>query len=165
MTIFDRFPNIRYLTWLEIEWLAQGILTDVIRGLDDDLPGLRRLKLDACIAERNRRLAELEPEINAGLYESQLTPEPNEEQRDAMAAAIGKEIANLPLDQRLALSRALYELAALEEGPMDPVLLAELEIRLEEHRANPDAAISHEEAQRRFEKWIEERKRKNNHDS
>jgi hypothetical protein len=157
MHILDRYPTLRSLTAIEVEGLGQGVVTDVVDMLAEDSTGSLRRQLDIFCAARDGRLRELEPEIKAGLYESRLVPDPNEEQREAIWHSIEAELRKLDLADRFAAALELYEFAALEEGPMDPILLAELQLRIEEHERNPSAAIPHEEVMRRFEelkkKW------------
>jgi hypothetical protein len=157
MHVLARYPMLRVLTAIEVEGLAQGVVTDAADRLDGDASGLLRRQLDDFCAARDARLHELEPEIESGLYEPRLTPHPNEEQREAIFAVMETELRALDDAARFAMALELYEFAALEEGPMDPILLAELQLRIEEHERHPSAAIPYEEVMRRLaelkEKW------------
>ena len=157
--ILNRYPKLRGLTAIEVEGLAQNVVTDLVKIFDEDSSGSLRRQVDAFCAERDARLEELWPAIKAGLYETQLAPEPNDEQREAIFDLIETEFRKLDTTTRLAVALELYEFAALEEGPMDPILLAELERRREEYERDPSTAITHEEMQRRFEEWKKQRKK------
>ena len=153
MHILDRYPKLRGLTPIEVEGLAQNVITDLVQKFDDDPTGSLEQEVAAFCAQRDARLEELWPEIKAGLYETQLAPEPNEEQREAIFALVEADLRKLDTTARLAVALELYEFAALEEGPMDPILLAELQQRIEDFERNPSSGISLEEMRRRFEEW------------
>ena len=158
--IFDDFPQLRSLAWYEIEGLAQNILTRVIDALSAHPDTAAEERLKAVCLERDVRLEAIWPEIEQAGVGHRLQPLDSDDERAVIVDAVDADLSRRPQEDQFALLYDLYELAAREEGPMDPALLAEINARIAEYDANPEIGIPHKEAIARMDQWIAERKAK-----
>ena len=156
--ILDDYPQLRSLTWYEIDGLAQNILTRVIDTLSAHPDTATEERLKAVCLERDARLEAIWPEIEQAGAGQRLQPLDSDDERAVIADAVDAEFAKRPQEDQFTALYQLCELAAREEGPMDPALLAETNARIAEYEVNPGSGIPHQEAIARMDQWIAERK-------
>ena len=150
--ILDRFPELRRLTVWEIETLAQDVVMRVARVADREGNTELTAKLNDLCHRRDVRMEELRGRREAGLDETELSPEPNEEQRAAMLSALERQMADRDFDAQMAIAFELYEIVAREEDPPDPILVEILRERQKEADEHPERMVPCEVVKARLEK-------------
>ncbi len=150
--ILERYPDFRRLTVWEIETVAQEIVLRICRAADREGNATLTAKLNDLCRRRDARMEELRGQRVPGLDESELSPEPNEEQRAAIQSALEQQIADRDFDAQMAIAFELYEVVAREEEPPDPILLEILRERLKEAEDHPERMVPWEVVKARLEK-------------
>ena len=150
--ILDRFPELRRLTIWEIETVAQDIVMRVVRVADREGNTELTSKLNDLCQRRDVRMEEIREQRVPGLDKTELSPEPNEEQRAAMQSALERQIADRDFDAQMAIAFELYEIVAREEEPLDPILEEILRERLREAEEHPERMVPWEVVKARLEK-------------
>ena len=149
--ILDRFPDLRRLTVWEIETLAQDIVTQIFRGADREGNTQLMAKMDDLCRRRDVRMEELREQRVPGFDETELSPEPNEEQRAAIQSALDRQFADHDFDAQMVIAFDLYEIVAREDEPLDPILQETLMERLTEAKEHPERLVPWEVVKARLE--------------
>ena len=149
--ILDRFPDLRRLTGWEIETLAQNIVTQIFRGADREGNAQLMANMDDLCRRRDVRMKELREQRVPGFDETELSPEPNEEQRAAIPGALERQFADHDFDAQMVIAFNLYEILAREEESLDPILQETLMERLREAKEHPERLVPWEVVKARLE--------------
>ena len=108
-------------------------------------------KMDDLCRRRDVRLEELREQRVPGFDETELSPEPNEEQRAAIQNALERQFADQDFDAQMVIAFNLYEIIAREEEPLDPILQETLMERLREAKEHPERLVPREVVKARLE--------------